>query len=178
VEFKPSTPEPTTDAYLVSAQRAMKVTNSSDGLQYRASFLFQRKWIAIEEQSLYAAFDPGYADSFTLENRRIDVEIAVWTGSVFKLLLGPKLLMYFQPTIPPRLTVPNIRSLVGQLLAETDLGELLEGDTSQIKRLCAPHDIAVLFGRKRNFLTRRYVPAIFLFEWPRDQAHPPSEDRQ
>ena len=144
----------------------ISAVNERDGVTYRASIVWRRKWIAVEEASLI----PGQT---AIERHIILAETAIWSGGWFNLTFRPTFVMSYQPAEPTDPRPANFRELTRQIITECDLREVAAGAVEdQLQGLGAPYRIWPVFGHRRHLLTLRRVPHVLLFGWPEGRPFP------
>ena len=149
----------------------VKVQNEHDSRHYRVSIVWDRKWIATEEESLI----PGQME---IEQYEVFAEAWIWRGGRFNLWFRPSLVMSYRPTEPTDPRPENFLELTRQIIAECDLAEVAAGEVGgHLQALCSPYRIRPIFGYRyrRQFLSARRVPHILLFGWPEDRPFPASQ---
>src|ERR1700722_7491164 len=130
--------------------------NAHDGRAYRASIVWERKEIAVEEASLI----PGKTE---IARHEVFAEAWVWRGGWFSLIFRPSFAMSYRPTEPTDPRPATFRELARQIIAECDLAKVAKGQVEELQGLGAPYRIWPIFGYRRHLLTRRRVPHVLLF---------------
>jgi hypothetical protein len=144
----------------------IRAENECDRRTYRASIVWDRKWIAVEEASLIP-------DQMEIERHAIFAEAWIWRGGWLNLIFRPTLVLGYSPTEPTDPRPANFRELTWQIITECDLTEIASGEVDgQLRHICAPYRIWPIFGYRRHLWTRRRVSHVLLFGWPEGRPFP------
>jgi hypothetical protein len=140
--------------------------NEVSGRTFKASIVWRRKWIAVEEESLV----PGQTQ---IERHPIFAEAMIWSGGWFNLTFRPAIVLAYQPTEPTDPQPAVFSALVRQIVEECDLASVAAGEAeAQLGGRCRPFRIWPIFGHRRHLFTLRRVPHVLLFGWPEGRAFP------
>jgi hypothetical protein len=152
----------------IELKSVLTVMSVADGARYRVSVIEQRKWIKAAEQDIFS-------NRVNVVRRRVDAEAAVWSGNLLMLWLKPKILIYFMPDVPSRLSFSEFCGVARQIVESVNLSRAASGDFDRsLKEICEPHALCVLLGSRRVVLTLRRLPCLFLMECQRGAKSTPA----
>jgi hypothetical protein len=140
--------------------------NAHDGHLVRASIVWRRKWIGVEEESLV----PGQTE---IVKHIVLAEALIWRGGWFNLNFRPTLIISYRPEEPTNPDPKTFRELTLKIISNCDLSEVTTGKIdTHLHELCAPYRIWPMFGYRRLITTFRRVPHVLLFGWPAGRPFP------
>jgi hypothetical protein len=148
------------------AKQIVRGNNINDGRAYKASIIWKRGLIGLEERGLL----PGTVD---ITQHEIIAEVAIWRRGWLNLFLRPSLVICYEADRPPRISRPSFREIILEVLQNSNLPELANGKEEYLLRLLKEKlRIWPIFGRRYSTITKRPVPHLVLFEWPAGRPFP------